>query len=400
MGGERVVSLDVSNYVLEWNAIPGNVEKRFTGTSVGFAGFSKEGPFMFLAEGTDLVTYETNGFEEVARQTLSAPAITFYLDAGVESGRMVYAEREKVVVAEVSSGNPISQWEQAGLQNISAEFLSGGTKLLINYGLEDGSQKLEVRDANTGDIIFGVTPELPSGTFSYALASDGGKLLLSEAEFDHSNDGPPPMGTPTPSKAFSRLIDMTTGETVLTFENEYFPKAIFTPDGSQLVNIASYGSRGTLKSTTLYIWDTITGEFRRELSLPTQTPSTFEFHPDGKSFFTGKRIGGGAGGSPPHPSGIFPLGISYIAKANFHQWDFETGDLIREFPLQVAEIKISPDGKFFVTNSSYRGGDFRVWRLDSQDELVAWACQNRFVADFTPEQMALYRITSTKNVCE
>ena len=313
---------------------------------------------------------------------------------------MVYAEEGKVVVADVSSDSHICEWEMNGLQDISTQFISDGSKLLVNYQFEDNAQKLEIRDANTGVLIIDIIPELPNGTHSYAITPDGTKLLYSEAEYDISNDGPPSREIPIPSKAISRLIDIATGDTTLIFDNEYFPKVVFTPDGTQFVNIPSYSSFGAQKDTTLYIWDAVSGEFIRELFLSTQAPSSFVFHPDGKSFFTARRIGGGGSGPPPTPSGIFRHGISFIAKANFHQWDFESGDLIREFPVQVTDIKVFSDGNRFITNAFYRGSDFRVWRLDTQDELIDWACKNRFVADFTPDQMDIYRITSANSVCD
>ncbi|MCP4142944.1 MAG: TIR domain-containing protein [Chloroflexi bacterium] len=405
MGGERVVSSDISNYVLEWNALPGNVKKRLAGTSVDFAEFSEDGQYLFLKERkddqVDIIAYDTSELQESERQTLSVSSNTsFYFSQGMVSGKMVYVEEEKVIVAEVSSGDHISQWKMDGLQDINTQFISDGSKLLINYQLEGDAQKLEIRDVNTGALILDIIPELSNGTNSFAITPDGTKLLFSETEFDISNDGPPSRETPIPSKANSRLIDIATGDTILIFDNEYFPMAIFTPDGAQFVYIPTFGNYGTQKNTTLRIWDAVTGEFIRELFLPNQTPSTFAFHPDGKSFFTARRIGGGGGGPPPTPSGIFRHGISFIAKANFHQWDFESGDLIREFPLQVTDIKVSLDGKFFITNAFYRGGEFRVWRLDTQDELVDWACENRFVSEFSASQMELYRITTTKSVCD
>ncbi len=385
--GERVVSIDSSQYVLEWNAIPGNVAKRFT-EGEGFAGFTQGGQYLFIQEGLEIATYHMGTFAEVSRKTLPANANefynTFFLAHGIEAGKIVYSDEEQVIIWALGSDTALYTWQVDGLEKIYAEFAPDGKTIFIQYDFVEDDPRFEIRDTHSGNVHHEFVSDPSSGMMSYAISPDGTRLLLAT-------------GTDT------QLIDVASGAILFTFHDKHFSNVTFTPDGSQFIVVPSVsGADSSITSniTKIQVWDVNSGDHVDTISLPIPSPSTLTFHPDGQSFFAGRGAGGGGRGYPPLPSGISPRQVSFFTNATFNQWDYVTGDLIREFPMQVGSINLAPNGAYFVTNSGRRGGDFRVWRLDTQDKLIEWTCQNLNVPEFTKEQKDQYGINGSIGLCD
>jgi hypothetical protein len=95
------------------------------------------------------------------------------------------------------------------------------------------------------------------------------------------------------------------------------------------------------------------------------------------------------------PSYIF-FGHGYTMDGSVRQWDFQTGDFVWEYPIVSQGLIPSPDGTRIFTSSDA----LISWRIDTPAQLIAWACSNRYVAEFTPEQRKRYRIETTESVCK
>jgi WD40 repeat protein/serine/threonine protein kinase len=83
---------------------------------------------------------------------------------------------------------------------------------------------------------------------------------------------------------------------------------------------------------------------------------------------------------------IFSVGDSYVM-----QWDVASGEAVRRFPHFAAhDVAVSLDGQSVYST----GFDFvlRTWRIDSQEELMAWAASHRFIRELSCTERALYRI--------
>jgi WD40 repeat protein len=215
----------------------------------------------------------------------------------------------------------------------------------------------------------------------FDLSPDGSKLLFSYVTSDQASGDIKPAST--------ILMDVATGDIIFTEDSQY---AFFTPDGSQFVTITNASDAGN--NLKLTVRDSKEGTALRTFGIDASAEAEFQMDPGGRYIFTA--FGGGGGtDTDMTPSGIF-YGHSYTLDGSVKQWDFSTGDLIWEFPIASQNIVPSPDGAQLFSGAN----DLRSWRLDTPAQLLAWACSNRYVPEFTPEQRDLYGIKNDLSICK
>jgi WD40 repeat protein len=387
--GERAVSMDIYGMVMLWDIQPGNVAQRLPNiTPLGLApdmsyGIGTE----YIDEGWDVVTFDMATLAETARLPVLAAPVAAFVANDPNQSKFVYTVTKTddqfvpisgtIAVADLTSGDILSERTTAGLFSNAMNFLPDGQRILMNYVLfeEDYVTHTDLWDVSSNALVREFVPPLPWQ--SAALSPDGSRLLLATGESDPEHI------------ELTQMIDVASGETLFSLDDEYLAPVWFTPDGTQFIDATTASIGGT--DTLLTFRDSQTGAIIREMPLKTQLPTLLVFHPDGHSFFTGIRSGG-TGTGANLPSGI-DLTYSVDNRQRISQWDTLTGNLIRDFPNESSDaIVLKPDGSGLLTFD-------RVWRLDTPEELIAWTCVNRYVADFTPEQRERYDITSDTSVC-
>jgi WD40 repeat protein len=74
-------------------------------------------------------------------------------------------------------------------------------------------------------------------------------------------------------------------------------------------------------------------------------------------------------------------------------WDVASGQPVRRFLGHVDAIRaaaFSPDGQTVLSGSL--DGSLRLWRIDSQEDLISWTDANRFIIDLPCEERAFYQL--------
>jgi WD40 repeat protein len=403
-GGDRIVSMDQSGLVVEWDLLPGNVEKRIV-TSDILDAMTPDGQFLVTETYTDTDTVlhirDTKTFDEISKLTIpgnpykgqkdggyTSHIESFYLKDGWENGLAVYITYEvgadgqalssKTNVISLKNGETLQSWDMYG----SAEISPNGQELIV---LSD-YQKFQVWNIQTGKMLREFSIPMNGLTVftanPFALSADGTKLLYSYQPGDPTNGNT--------SSPVTVLMDTISGKLLFTNNDQV---SAFTPDGSQFITAQSKSFGGG--ELTLTIWDTGSGKSVRQINILAPLMSTFIFSPNGQSLFTASPMGGGGGGGDSTPSGIF-YGSGFVQSGSLKQWDFATGDLIWEYPARTQNIIIPPDGTYFISSTD----EILYWRFDTAPQLIAWACSNRYVPEFTPEEVDQYRIENASSICK
>ncbi len=393
--GERIVSMDKSGKVIEWDILPGNVEKRFDNPFVNtghITAIAPDGKFLvaqrFFENKNYIVVSDAKTLAEVSRFSFpgneDSYIQSYYLAEGLEKGLFVYGgfspdqSSYTITIAKLTDGSAVQSWTFAGWAY--AEFLSDGREVELTYQDSDANYYLQARDIYTGETTRNYTPKPLSG-LNYSLSPDNTRLLFSNTEYDD-------LGNILSES--TKMLDTASGKTLFTSDENRL--GLFTPDGLQIISAISDFEGNTQK---FIIRDAATGNDIREI--PVHAPAgNFRFHPSGNFIFTSVPSMGGGGGNYALPSGI-EINYWVWMGGNIRQWDFETGELIWEFPVQTDDIVFTPDGTRMITTNF---NDQRIWRFDTPEELISWSCANRYVANFTPKQRQRFDIESDTSACE
>jgi WD40 repeat protein len=397
-GGERIVSMDVKGVVAVWDVYPGNMENHLIDTEIPRA-VTPDGKLVIteISDDTNTVIHirDAESLKEVSQVTIPGRPgkgghvsfiTSYYLAEGIENGLLAYETYTSVEVGTITSqstnvvslkdGRIVQSWDMYA----TAKFSPDGKELVAFV-----DQKFQILDIASGKKVREF--ELPLGKFTintnneFELSPDGSQILFSYVPND------PNTGNTQP--ATTVLMDTTSGKTLVTFAAK---SAIFTPDSAQFVTISSPADSGEKLQLTIY--DSKSRKVIRELSITAPGESDVQVDPSGKYVFTA--YGGGGGfGMDTTPSGII-YRHSYQLAGFIGQWDFTTSNLLWEFPVASQDVVFSPDGTRIFTGAE----DFRVWRMDSAAQLIAWACSNRYVPDFTPEQRDFFGIKNEVSVCK
>jgi WD40 repeat protein len=192
----------------------------------------------------------------------------------------------------------------------------------------------------------------PQGAHSIAFGPDGRTALLG---LDEGKSAHPDYGL--------RLVDVGTGREIRRLEGHTEPviAIAFGPDGRQALS-GTFGSE-------LLLWDVEQGRVQRRLEGHNGGINAIAFSPDGRLAVTGS-----------HDESLIV-------------WDVATGQARRRFLGHQGEVL----GVCFpsVRTVFSCGADLTVreWRIDAtQDDLLAWIRDNRYVPELTPEQRARYYV--------
>ncbi|MCC7206834.1 MAG: protein kinase [Anaerolineae bacterium] len=149
-------------------------------------------------------------------------------------------------------------------------------------------------------------------------------------------------------------------------------------------------------------WDLATGQLIRRLHPSTGSAYSLEMSPDGQTLLTGDGSGQAtlwdyATGQPAHvlTSGANGAAAHFTADGasilieGAALLDPASGETIRRYTTG-GRVVVSPDGSAFFTVSPVSDTAVTRWRIDSADQLVAWALANRYVPELGCHERALY----------
>ena len=201
------------------------------------------------------------------------------------------------------------------------------------------------------------------------------------------------------------LWDLTTGQAIRRLAGHTGPvnTVVFSPNGTTALSGSS--------DQSLILWDVATGQVIRRFTGHTGGITTVAFSPDGTTALSGsldhtlilwdiatgqviRRFTGHTGGVTT--VAFSPDSTTALSGSLDHMlilWDVATGQALRHFEGHtdaVLAAAFSPDGKIALTGSVDKS--LHLWRIDTLDELIAWVHANRYVAELTCDQRALYHL--------
>ncbi len=217
-----------------------------------------------------------------------------------------------------------------------------------------------------------------------------------------------PNGTTALSGANDQTVvlwDVAAGKAIRRFSGHTGPvnTVAFSPDGKTALSGAA--------DRALILWDLTTGQAIRRLAGHTGPVNTVVFSPNGTTALSGssdqslilwdvatgqviRRFTGHTGGVTT--VAFSPDSTTALSGSLDHMlilWDVATGQALRHFEGHtdaVLAAAFSPDGKIALTGSVDKS--LHLWRIDTLDELIAWVHANRYVAELTCDQRALYHL--------
>jgi len=407
-GGKAVASMDDSGILEVWDLLPGNLEKRLSNNQI--QAISSDGGYLIVIEGSDsgdtqnIVVRDAKTLQEISSFQTSTNDpfwhtlyfFDFWLDdSALDNGRLIYqtiAYTEDysdssitLHLANLKDGTIIRDWE-VDLNSMqyfnNIRFTPNGKEMIVQFTDTNIQNHVERWDMDGNVLRTYIEPF--TGDLNFALNPDDTQLLLSSQITDENGNI---------TSANLKMLDTTTGDVLYTNEIDRLATLTFSPDGTKFMSIMD-DPFGEVKSH-ITVYESETGEQDYSYTINLISWSQFAITPDGKSFVTSFSGGGGGGGGDLTPSGIgFGSGI---ALAGSHiRWDIATGELLWQYPWPSGPSFFSPDGKYLY--SSWDALD--VWRLDSPQDLIQWACDNRYVPQFTPEELERFKIKNDVGVCE
>lgn len=411
--GERIVSMDSSGVIMAWDLLPGNLEQHVA-VDEWLDAITPDGRYLIL-QGPSISSFDhltirhATTLEEISSlpiqgipsdphdgSTIYSWIRDFYLNEGLQNGLFSYTVTisspefqlvsSTVNIASLVNGDIIQTYTlPKGADAGYVDFSPDGDLIYLNYKDADGLEHLDSWSIATGELVDTfISPD--SGDVYSVLNSTGTRLLVSSISSDSE------YGAIIGSSV--QLIDTSNHEVLFKIDGKQQMSAFFTPDDSQFVVIK--GSEfGELKSDFI-VYDAETRKVVNQYMIDVFPLSEFTIMPDGKSFIEVQWGGGAGGGYHATPSGISLRTRNVSVMPLFRQRDWSTGELIWEFPKNTDFASISPDGKHMY---SMFGESLAVWRFDSHDELIAWACTNRYVPEFTEQQRERFNIENDISLC-
>jgi len=163
-------------------------------------------------------------------------------------------------------------------------------------------------------------------------------------------------------------------------------------DGTQFMTISGTTAN---KLTHLNIHDVTSGDVldTQPLSIECCFPSLNYDSASGRlGYFD---YSGGGGGGPISPSLGFSVGgESYTSLLV----NVESGSVMWDFEQPLTFVGFTSDfSRMILADTSDR---YYVYRNDSLDSLIAWTCENRYIAELGDELRQAYGITQSSNTCD
>jgi WD40 repeat protein/serine/threonine protein kinase len=256
-------------------------------------------------------------------------------------------------------------------------FNNGASTELILWDLDSGTylRSLVGHTDDVDSIAFS-----PDGTKALSGAEDNTMILWDLIKgtqvisfTEHKGGVRAVTFSPDGTKALSGSVDKTailwdlrTDKPIQTLKGHTAKvlSVAFSPDATQALTGAEDGK--------IFLWDLATGKLLRQFVGHTATVQSVAFSPDGTQALSGS--------------------IDRTAIL----WNVADGQPIRIFSghqATVGTVLFSHDGHSVYTASA--DGTVRQWRIDSPEELVAWASANRYHPELVCEQEQLYKLPTT-----
>lgn len=411
--GERIMSMDTSGVIMTWDLLPGNVERQVPIDEMPGA-MTPDGRYLILegssSDYTDYVIIrDTSTLEEISRlpiegipsdigtdNSIRVQISSYYLEKGLETGLFSYItditspEYETILstvsIASLSSGETLQTFDIPDVDFIENATISpSGEELYISYHDQNGLAHLDAWSIITGKVIASYIKPY-AGWLEFVLRPDGSRVLIATNTY-HPETGAILSGSVL-------MLDTSNQKVLFRIDKPLQMNMFFTPDGKQFA-VVEPSKFGQAKGDVT-VYNVETGKAVRQLTIDAHSFSSFDVQPDEKTFVTSSFGGGGGGGGASTLSGIPLRSTGVSTNPSFKQWNWSTGELIWEFPQNTYYAFFSPDRKRMF---SMLGDSLAVWRFDSHDELVDWACANRYVPEFTSDQRKRFNIKNTVSLC-
>jgi len=407
--GKGIASMDDSGILEVWDMVPGNLDRQ--GKNAAYLqAISSGGGYLISTEGSNsgeiqnIVIRDARTLQSIS--SFPSPPndpffhvlsyFDFWLnDAQLDNGmliyqQMFYSENYDVTsitlnLANLKDGSIIHKWD-IDLNSIhyfnAVTFAPNGREMYVEFTDANDQLHLDLWDLDGNVIRSYIEPF--SGSLSFTLSPDGTRILLSTETTD---------GNGNKTSANLQMQDAAIGKVLYTNKTDEISDTVFTPDGTKFMSIMD-DPYGEIKSH-ITVYESETGKQDYAYTINISSRAQFAIAPDQNSFVTSFGGGGGGGGGDGTPSGIF-FGSGVAIIGSHIRWDFTTGELLWQYPWASGTSFFSPDGKYLY--SSWDAID--VWRLDTPHDLIQWACDNRFVPDFTEGTLSRFKIKNNVSVCE
>ena len=177
---------------------------------------------------------------------------------------------------------------------------------------------------------------------------------------------------------------------------------VFTADGQTALTGSEDGS--------MVLWDLSSGEAVRQFDGIESGMNSVQISPDGQTVLACEANGqivllDFSSGQPIRrfvtPTGcyraIFTRDGQGILSDGGILWSLESGEMVRQYP-QSWDMVLSPDGRsFFTSTGEYRSPSVFQFRIDSTDQLIEWALDNRYIRELDCSERRLYQIEPACN---
>ncbi len=290
---------------------------------------------------------------------------------------------------DLETGEQLAEYHNEDLFNATGSTFVGTDRIATAF--QDGT--VIIWDINTGEELqrftLNVTQLEPQSRF-YSE-----RLLVLGPSFDQIQPGKPIV-----------MIDLRSGEVTQFVQDDLvIVYWMLSPDERHLLTTTIDG--------LILVWDTATGDLLHEFDahnagIPARIGDIAPDSETALSFSTGELIHWDiANGEILHRYNVGSSRVVYPASFlsqeiifrgdEMQLLDIETGTLIRTFsPLDsVVSVRVTPANDLLAfpeLNVQLQASEFHWWRLDDQDDLIAWIENNRYIREFTCQERELYNI--------
>ncbi|NDJ53782.1 MAG: hypothetical protein GYB68_11940 [Chloroflexi bacterium] len=394
--GDVILSGSQDGSTRVWNANTGAQIQRFLGHAGGVesVAFSPDGKSVFSG-GQDNVLREWDLTSGAELFRFTEHSVTIYGTAFHPNGRFAAsgAWDTTVVIYDTQSGRAVRRFGQidntdpaVGHTNwiTDIEFTADGTGVVT--GSYDGAVILW--DFETGELLRRFEGH-DNRIWDIAVSPDGTRAISGSQD------------------QTAIIWDLNTGDQLVRLEGQvgWIRGVDFSPDGTRVLT-------GAGESQTVVEWDAFTGEMIQTLTGHEEWLWEVVYFSDGQRALSsasdgefilwdlesGQRIRSFIGHDGPLTNfALYPdemLVATASSDTTIRVWDIESGLEIRRFTGHsgtVWGLALSPDGETAITGSS--DATVRVWDINfTQDELIEWVQENRYVREPTCLERQEYQI--------
>jgi WD40 repeat protein len=389
--GQFAVSGSEDNKVILWNLTSGEIARRFEGHNgtVNGVAFSPDGQHILSGADDDMaLVWDVESGELIRRMyghTDWANAVAFSPDGtqAISAG-----SDNDLILWDVASGEIVRRFRGHTMKVWTAAFSPDGRTVLS--GSDDTLMILW--DATTGGMIRSFARH--SDWINQVAYSPDGRTALSA-----SGDATLvlwDLASGAPIRRFART-ETSDGHT------DAVVGVAFSPDGRMAAS-ASYDG-------CVLLWDVETATVLRRFEEHTNRVNSVAFSPDGRTLLsasndktvilwdvaTGARIYRLEGHTNQVNSVVFSpdgrFGLSAAFDGSVILWDLTVGEPVNRFDGHTGPVSwavFSPDGKTIL--SAAQDNSLILWRVDSPEDVIAWAYVNRYVRELTCAERRLYSL--------